>query len=535
MAVVSGERLSRLDLAGVRRWAVTARAALTAHRREIDDLNVFPVPDGDTGTNLLITLDAAVDAVRSPDSTRLEDVIAAFARATTESARGNSGVIASQLAQGISEVCREQAAGGDEASLDGSGLARALRRAHDLARAGVTRPVEGTMLTVARAAAEGAEAAARTSTDLYAVTSAALGAARDALDATREQLPVLRRAGVVDAGGAGYVVLLESLEHVVGGSGWTRTERDGWRAHATPDPGGDVEDGHEGGPAYEVMYLLEQTDGERVRVLRDALDGLGDSVLVVGGPQVWNVHAHVDDPGAAIEAGLAAGRPRRIAVTHFAATAVPVAGQVAVVACAAGPGLQEAFAAAGAAVVADEPDRRVSASRLLDAVREAASSSVLLLPDDAESLLAAEAAASAAGADGLDAHVVRARAAVQAIAAMAVFDPDATVQDNLLVMTGAAAGTRQGAVAFAGAAGDVRGLVEDEVVTSGSDPELVGVAVARLLLSAGGELLTLVAGAELPEGVAAAVREQVRADRPELEVTVLDGGQAAPALLLGVE
>jgi dihydroxyacetone kinase-like predicted kinase len=283
------------------------------------------------------------------------------------------------------------------------------------------------------------------------------------------------------------------------------------------------------------MYLLEQTDGERVRVLRDALDELGDSVLVVGGPQVWNVHAHVDDPGAAIEAGLAAGRPRRIAVTHFAATAVPVAGQVAVVACAAGPGLQEAFAAAGVAVVADEPDRRVSASRLLDAVREAASSSVLLLPDDAESLLAAEAAASAAGADGLDAHVVRARAAVQAIAAMAVFDPDATVQDNLLVMTGAAAGTRQGAVAFAGAAGDVRGLVEDEVVTSGSDPELVGVAVARLLLSAGGELLTLVAGAELPEGVAAAVREQVRADRPELEVTVLDGGQAAPALLLGVE
>ncbi|HET8601584.1 MAG TPA: DAK2 domain-containing protein [Segeticoccus sp.] len=541
---MAAERLSRLDLAGVRRWAVTARAALAERRGEIDDLNVFPVPDGDTGTNLLLTLDAAVDAVRAPTSTRLEEVIAAFARATMESARGNSGVIASQLARGISDVCREQAARGGDASLDGKGLARALRRAHDLARAGVTRPLEGTILTVARAAADGAERVACRTTDLYAVTSAALEAARTALVGTRDQLDVLQRAGVVDAGGAGYVVLLEALERVVGGRRWSRIDDGGWRPGQTRT----VRAGHDGGdraagtgPAYEVMFLLEDSDEVRVRALRDRLDVLGDSVLVVGGPDVWNAHVHTDDVGAAVEAGMAAGRPHRINVTHFASQAGPPradqrTGQVAVVACAAGPGLAAVFGDAGAHVVPDEPGHRASAGQLLEAVRGSAAGSVLLLPDGPDSLLAAEAAASAAGADGLDVHVVRARAVVQAIAAMAVFDPAAGTQDNLLAMTGAAAGTRQGAVALEDPAeGTVRGLVEGEVVTTGTDLADIGAEVAERLLSAGGELLTLVTGRDAPDRLAARVSERVHVARPDLEVTAVVGGQPRPTLLLGVE
>ena len=218
-------RLERLDALAARRWALTTRAVFAARRGEIDALNVFPVPDGDTGTNLYLTLDAALDAVRgdtgepgsrtSPDLARDAD---SLARATLLAARGNSGVILSQLVRGLSEVVGQESDRGE--GVDGRTLARALRRASDLARASVTRPVEGTILSVATEAAAAAErVSADSDAGLYDVAAAALGAAREALDATTAQLPALTRAGVVDAGAAGYVLVLESLVHVISGAG----------------------------------------------------------------------------------------------------------------------------------------------------------------------------------------------------------------------------------------------------------------------------------------------------------------------------
>jgi len=443
--------------------------------------------------------------------------------------------------------------------MDGPTLARAVRRASDRAYASVTRPVEGTILSVAAAAASAAELAAATGSDLYAVAHAALAAARSALAATTTQLQVLARAGVVDAGGLGYVLVLEALEMVVAGgpAGAPRPEPDvglsqvALRAAAHADGTGGLDgDGQPKTPAYEVMYLLSDSDEEAVARLRARLDALGDSVLVVGGEDLWNVHVHVDDVGAAIQAGIEAGRPHRIVVTHFgdqqrARAVTPPHGPVAVVACAAGEGLAEVFRKAGAVPVFNGPGRRASAGQLLDAIRSAGPRCVIVLPNDNDTQLAAEAAAAAAADVGLEVHVVRSRSAVQGIAALAVFEPTAGGRDNLITMSGAAEATRHAAVSVASKEsltnagwcrpGDVLGVVDGDVVVVGTDLAVVGAEVVARLLAGGGELLTVITGADGGPELSAVVARSASEVHRDVEVSVIDGGQATYPLLLGVE
>lgn len=549
--------LTRLDAVAARRWAVVARAAFASRRAEIDALNVFPVPDGDTGTNLYLTFDAALDAARTayerrestagPSSPELADESEVFARELLLAARGNSGVILSQIFRGFAD---EVAATGAEA-LDGAGLAAAVGRADTLAWASVTRPVEGTILSVSRAAATAAAAAGP---GLYAVTRATLEAARDALAATPNQLPALERAGVVDAGGAGYLLLLEALERVVSGdlasdalSGDDPLKRrPGW-TQRVPAPSRQGQDLDPDGPAYEVMYLLGDTTADAVATLRQHLDGLGDSLLVVGSSDLWNVHVHVDDVGAAIEAGITAGRPHRIRVTHFhdQRQSRPDPTALAVVACAAGEGLAAVFRGAGASVVPSGPRRRASAGQLLEAARATAAPSVLLLPNDGDTLLAANAAAKVGTDEGLDIRVIPARTAVQGIAALAVYDADRDLGENTLAMSSAAAATRNGAVTIATKealtsagwchAGDVLGIVDGDVAVIGRDLRQVGGEVVERLLSSGGELLTVVSGEDAPPKLGENVAASARIRRRDLEVTQLYGGQAVYPLMLGVE
>ncbi len=563
---VSGEgsRLERLDSRAARRWAMATRVAFANHRAEIDELNVFPVPDRDTGTNLYMTLDSALEAARETSSgahagaePTLAGDAAALARACLLAARGNSGVILSQLVRGLSEVIAEAAARGIGGlrgikGIDAPTLALAVRRASDRAYASVTRPVEGTILSVAAAAASAAELAVAAGADLYAVAHASLAAARVALAATTAQLPSLTRAGVVDAGGMGYVLVLEALERVIAGELATdrRPVRGARRQRLATPPVQRECDRHEpGGPAYEVMYLLSDSSEAAVSELRSRLDELGDSVLVVGGEDLWNVHVHVDDAGAAIEAGIVAGRPYRLEVTHFgdqerARTSASEAGSVAVVACAAGEGLAGVFRAAGALVVPTRAGLRPSAGQLLDAIRSSRSRCVLVLPNDGDTELAAEAAASAAADAGLEVHVVPSQSVVQGIAALAVFEPTATIGDNLVAMSGAASATRFGAVTVAGKKaltgagwcrpGDALGVVDGEVIAVGEDLAGVGSQVVARLLAGGGELLTIISGEgggpELSAAVSASARE-----RGNVEVSIIEGGQAGYPLLLGVE
>lgn len=586
--------LTHLDATAARRWAVLSRAALAAHRREIDALNVFPVPDGDTGTNLFLTLDAAMGAARdhaamADTPTGLAEAADALAGATLLAARGNSGVILSQIVRGLAQVV--SAEGG---ALDGPGLARALRRASELASASVTRPAPGTILSVASDAADAASRAASSpdpvDASLYAVSRAALASAREALARTTEELPELSAAGVVDAGAMGYVLLLEALDSVVSGAGMEPRR-------ASPSDGGDARDRGAaatgardtragdtgardtgtlaaidaqragrggpgpGGPAYEVMFLLADGSERSASQLLAVLSDLGDSVVVAGGaggdgagePGLWHVHAHVQDIGAAIEAGVRAGRPHQIRVTPLTDSGGPLRrppssgtpDTVGVVAWATGAGLARLFTQAGAGLVEAAPGGRPSAGEILSAVEAAASSCVLVLPNDEDVRRAAEAVVEIAADRGVDVRVVRSRAVVQGIAAMAVFDRSAGWQDNLVAMTSAAAATRHGAVTTAAREalttagwcheGDVLGMVDDDVVTIGADLAAVGGFVVDRLLGSGGEILTVVAGSEAPHGLAEAVGTAARSRRRDIELSVLDGGQPVHHLLLGVE
>jgi DAK2 domain fusion protein YloV len=569
-----------------RHWAMLTRAALAARRSEIDGLNVFPVPDGDTGTNMYLTMDAAIEDVIDLHSREgilgtatLVDECRHLSRALLLAARGNSGVILSQIMGGICAVIIEHG----EESIDAQVVAASMVRGAAAARKAVAHPQEGTILTVADAAGRGMSAAAeRSGATIADIVSAGVEAAAEALAGTPDQLPALAQAGVVDAGGAGCLLMLESLRDVVltpwdeaaaqqlgAGPGlqrrteWYRDSaqqapREGETSRPVRDP---LEqdrppahkihlhtDGEVGAsPGYEVMYLLSDSDEGRVAALTAALDGLGDSLLVVGGPDLWNVHVHVNDVGAAIEAGMAAGRPHRIRVAHFATqiAALPEQGGIAVVACAAGPGIAALLEGSGAVVVTSAPGARASAGQLLAAVRKTGSSAVVILPNDKDTILAAESAARAAHDHGILTHVVPSRTAVQGLAALAVHEPRGSLHTNAVAMTSAAAATRNGAVTIASKEaltwaglckpGDVLGVVGGEVALLGTDEGQVAIEVLTRLLAAGGELVTLVVGVSATPELVQEVQRWLRSKHSELEVVVVEGGQPVYSLLIGVE
>ncbi|MEU4395844.1 DAK2 domain-containing protein [Kribbella sp. NPDC023855] len=544
-----------LTTAVLRAWARTALSELGRARAEIDELNVYPVPDGDTGTNLYLTWEAACDALPEGELTFAE-AVQAFGRGALLGARGNSGVITSQLVRACGLRLAEnlprdpvEVSGGvlaDARMSEAVAFADALVFAADAAYSAVAEPVEGTMLTVARQAATAAMEAANEGKSLAEVCLAAVAAARVALTKTTEQLEVLRRAGVVDAGGAGLVVILGAMESVLSGRGPAATTGVPARVPPlealVPAQGTDLDPD---GPAYEVMYLLEAPD-EQIGDFRGQLAGLGDSVVVVGGDELWNVHVHTDDVGAAIELGIGIGKPYRIRVTHFADLAhrVPVPNR-AVIAVAAGDGLANLFAEAGAVVVQGGPGRRCSTGELLKAIERSGAPEIVLLPNDSDSIAVAEAAAAAARQDGVRVAVIPTRAQVQGLAAIAVHDPERSFDDAVVQLSAAAGQTRHGAVTIAvkdawtmaGTCriGDALGVVDGDFTLITDDLETAATGVVDRLLGGGGELMTVVTGREVDPALVDALVRHVRRIRRDVDVVVYDGGQERYPLLIGVE
>jgi DAK2 domain fusion protein YloV len=530
-----------LDAAAVRRWCRLASDALGRTRAEIDALNVFPVPDGDTGTNLHLTMLAAAEAVEElPEGAGAAEVWRALAQGALLGARGNSGVILSQVLRGLAEIIGPvDAAAPDE--MCGDVLWEALGYASVLARTAVERPVEGTILSVLEAASAAAEPGpASGGPTLGEVARSAAVGARRALRHTTEQLDVLARSGVVDAGAAGLCVVLDTLAAVV-----TDEFPESYEVPAPDHPLSVRDEPRDRGPGYEVMYLLEAPD-EAISRLREALDGLGDSLVVVGGDGLWNVHVHVDDAGAAIEAGLVAGRAYRIRVTYLHAAGGPQAPCTGrgVVAVTAADGLAALFEGAGARVVRREPGRVPPMAVLVEAIL-AAGDEVAVLPNEPEVLALAEAAAERARDSGVRIAVLPTRASVQGLAALAVHDPLRRFDEDVIAMTRAAGATRFGHLQIAEGegftsvgicrAGDVLGLVEGDVAVIGTD--LTGVAreVLDRMLWGGGELVTLIPGATAPEGLAGLLEEHLRVSRPDVEVVTYEGGQQRYPLLVGIE
>ncbi|MFC4030654.1 DAK2 domain-containing protein [Streptomyces polygonati] len=578
-----------LDASAVRAWCRLSVKALGRAREEIDAINVYPVADGDTGTNLYLTVESAAQAVEAvfdghgtttggPLPT-LPEAFRAMSHGALIGARGNSGTILAQLLRGMNEeLAGPVDAGG---GLPAPALRRALLAAARSAYEAVARPVEGTMLSVASGAARAAQDA---DGDLAEVVGAAHSGALAALAGTPGQLGVLRRAGVVDAGGLGLVAVLGALCEAVtgqaplgpvpgaaGGAGTSfrhehalAPERD---TEHGDEHGDERRDGHEGGhqdgtapacteerhfaaggPAFEVIFLLESADDSAVRRLRDRLDALGDSLVVVGGDGLWNVHVHVDDVGAAVEAGIEAGRPYRIRVSHFGEQTRPRGAERArraVVAVVHGEGLAGLCAEAGATVVAVRPGEQPASGEIAAAVRRAHAREVILLPNDAELRHAAGAAAEQARADGVRVALIPTRSAVQGLAALAVHDASRHFDEDVVAMTSAAGATRYAELAVAEhrswtmagvcQAGDVLGLIDGDVAVIGSDLAATAVTVLDRMLAAGGELVTLIPGATAPADLAPRIESHVREVHLAVDTVTYEGGRQSVPLLMGVE
>lgn len=528
----------RIDTERFRAWARLCADSLAVTRAEIDALNVFPVPDSDTGTNSYLTFAAGVAALDElgEDADPIT-VMRTYGDGLLIGARGNSGTILAELVRGSIRVLRENPAG-----VDADTLAAALQSASDAAYAAVGDPQEGTILTVAAAAARGGREAAAHEADPRQVFDAAAGAAREALELTTGQLDRLARAGVVDAGGRALVVVLDSIAQSLTGRAPSPTP-----AHLPVPMAGPGADLDEGGPAYEVMYLL-RADDDQVPALRQALDPLGDSLVVVGGEGLWNIHVHVDDVGAAIEAGLAAGRPFQIAVTHFAdqiaRAVVPRTGRV-VISAVTGGGLAEITEQAGAIAVPFSRATPLSVARMGELIDATRAGEIIVLPNREGHIAMFEAAVKSARDAGARVAVLPTTVQVQALAALAVYDPGRPFDDVVVAMSSAAGSARHGAVTIAiedgitmagpCRAGDVLGVVNGDFAVVGSSQRDVAIEVVDRLQPAAAGLVTIVTGAQCAPETAQELAAHIDAAHAHIDLEMIDGGQDDYTLLIAVE
>ncbi|HEX2272423.1 MAG TPA: DAK2 domain-containing protein [Acidimicrobiales bacterium] len=545
--------LQRLGAEHLKAVVVGYRDALRAHQEALNRLNVYPVPDGDTGTNMALTLESVVAEL---DGTAdMAGVCGAIGRGSLMGARGNSGVILSQLLRGLTSRLAECD------GVDAATLAEALAEASRASYQAVMEPVEGTILTVAREAAEAA--ASRADGELVDVLEAAAAAARASLERTPELLPVLREAGVVDAGAAGFVLLLDVLLHVTAGRPVPEPDP---AAARRPVPEVSTTAGHHaapGGPRYEVMYLLDAPD-EAVGALKEAWAGIGDSIVVVGGDGTWNCHVHTDDIGAAVEAGVVAGRPYRIRVTDLyeqveaeqclrdhgdgtggstetAEAEAPVA--TAVVAVGAGEGIARMLRSLGAQrVVAGGQSMNPSTAEILAAVESAPGKEVVVLPNNKNVVAVAEQAAAAASRP---VRVVPTKAVPQAFAALLAYDADADAETNARAMAEAVTGVVTGEVTHAVRdattpagpvrAGDWVGVAADAIVAVAKNPADAACSLLEQLVGESHEIVTVVAGEPASPEDTDRVTDWLARNRPGVEVEVHDGGQPLAAWLFSVE
>lgn len=529
--------------------------SLAEYEEEINGLNVYPVPDGDTGTNLKLTLGAVMRELEGST-----DPCASIVRGSLMGARGNSGVITSQLFRGVAEAVHK--AGG----LDPDSLARGLRDGSDLAYKAVMQPQEGTILTVSREAAEEAEAALADGDGLADAMRRVVGRAQDALDRTPELLPILKQAGVVDAGGRGYLLFLECLLHTLDETPLP-PPRVPARSPAEAVQGIQQPINAEGGSLefkFEVQFLFEVADS-KADEYRDVLPRYGDCVLVVGGAGLYNVHVHTNQIGAVIEEAIDRGRPRDIDVQylegqvagqqHEAAILARMHGddeatpldRLGLVAVAAGDGILEIFRSLGVkGLVPGGQTFNPSAEEILVGIRQARAEEIIVLPNNKNVISSARTAAQIAMEEGVarNVDVVPSESPLQGFTAIVAFDRDATLDDNVKAMTDEALSTKHGEVAYAVRTtetpaghveeGQALGLAGGGVKVVGDDADEAVMGVIESMVSDGDSLVTLVYGADVDEWHAHALGKRVE-ERFGVEVEVHRGGQPSYPFLIGIE
>jgi DAK2 domain fusion protein YloV len=556
--------LDALDSAALCQVIGTFRDGLRSHQQLINRLNVYPVPDGDTGTNMALTLESVAAELDELDSPDLDSACRAIAHGSLMGARGNSGVILSQLLRGLTDGLNTP-----EGRPGARDLAGALMTADRLAREAVQRPVEGTILTVARGAAEAANGAADDDRSLVGVAEAARAGAAEALALTPSLLPVLEQAGVVDAGGTGYLLLFDALLTVLDG-----------RSMPVPPELPDVPTGAGSGLAgggttadeayaklaglrYEVMYLLEASD-DTIPAFKEVWAGLGDSIVVVGGDGLWNCHIHTDEVGPAIEASLDAGRPRSIRVTDLleeveeerwvregagdedsGPSEAPIGPTpvTSVVAVASGDGIGRIFRSLGVQrLIAGGQSMNPSIAELVAAVDALASDEVIVLPNNGNIRPVAN------RVDELSAKrvwVVPTETIAEGFAALLAYDPEAGGAANAEAMEATARKVVPGEVTRAVRdsetsvgpvrSGDWLGLSRDGIEVVGETLADAACGLLELLVGGDHDLVTIIEG----EGSGAAdtrrITEWLKEARPLVETEVHHGGQPLYPYLFSIE
>ena len=515
--------------------------ALRVHREELDSLNVFPVPDGDTGTNLLFTQRAVIAALGAPNAD-----VNVTAAAALRAARGNSGVILAAVLRALVDSLEP-----DAAQSAGSSLADALEAADRAARHTVVDPKEGTALTVLREAAEGARSAGADGTgDAADVAANALARASYALAETTQLRPELRRAGVVDAGGLGMALLIDCLRAALSGDRSSIPVGPyGPVGRASPD--GSAGAGDEA--AFEVQFIVH-ADEDSIERLRRELSGTGTSLAVSGDAGTYAVHLHTDDPDRALAAATAAGPVEDQAVRRFdarpdgenegAVSGALGAARTGVVAVANGQGLHRVFASLGATIVTGGPGSNPSVGALQAALEATGLEGAILLPNHPNVLPAARAAVTSANRLST---VVEALSVPAGLAAAAAYRPDARLSENESEMSAAAAAVSAGEVSIATIdvdteAGSVRAgewfaAIGDSVLEIGDEPASVARRLVERLVDVreGAELITVVLGDGAPSPEADAVCRVLRDAWPALRVEPIVGGQPHHRYLIGVE
>lgn len=551
-------KITKIDGNAFRQMMAAASSYLAENKEYVDSLNVFPVPDGDTGTNMSLTFQSAVAELAKVGSNNVGDLAQALARGALMGARGNSGVILSQLLRGFA-----QEADGLEV-LDGQALAKSFSGASKMAYRAVMKPVEGTILTVAREAGEASLRAAREKNDAYYVLKRFVASAKVSLDKTPQHLPVLREAGVVDAGGAGYLVIWEGALKYFDGELIT-----------TIDTKTKVEDqvfaGVLSSEEIEFRYCTEFiVQGKNIpqNEMKEYYSTIGDSLIVVGDGDLVKVHVHTNNPGLALEKAVQYGELFKIkienmveqnieavksgkaqwdtedgAVAFQSAKRAEVEKEFGVVAVAAGEGLTEILKSLGVdQVVSGGQTMNPSTADLLEAVENCHAKSVIILPNNKNIITTAK---QVPDVTDKQIFVIESRTVPQGIKALLSFNPDSTAQENYANMAQSIKEVKTGEVTFAVrdtkmngieiGQEDIIGLAEGKIQAVGKDINSVVKELVSKIVDENSAILTLYFGEDIQESEAEALRAELEEEYPDLEVETYEGNQPLYYYLISVE
>ncbi len=526
---------------------------LEQNEQLVNDLNVFPVPDGDTGTNMLLTMRSAFGRVKNSEEMHVGKMLGKIAHGALMGARGNSGVILSQIWRGLARPLKEQE------TFDAQDLADAFQSAADTAYGGVMRPVEGTILTVIREAAEEAQDAAAKSNDLRFVLERSIERAQQSLERTPDLLPILKQAGVVDSGGKGLVLMLEGMLRYTRGELRTAdmekmsraaSQKVPAQAFAVPE-GGSLEN------PYDVQFIL-MGDNLNVIEVRERIDAMGDSTVVVGDEKTIKVHIHVKDPGVPLSYGISLGKIDDIVVENMQmqmetiineqeSAAPPTIniqpGQIGVITVAPGKGIAEAFRSLHAAFIVDGGQTNNPSTRnIFQAIQDVPTNNIILLPNNKNIIMAAEAARELSSKN---VTVVPSRTVPQGMMALMELELDGELDEVTAVMREVLADVATGEITRAVRSvtldgvtveeGQYIGMVDGRLYASGSDMQDVIAQALEGMDMEGREIVTIYYGDDVTEADAEIVADQIESLYEEVETEIIAGNQPHYFYILGAE